>query len=75
MSVHTDDTSTTAPATLPELATRDEVAAYIRMSARYVARQTADGHLACVRLGRAVRYRREDVDTWLARRVSGGAGR
>jgi excisionase family DNA binding protein len=59
--------------TLPDLATRSEVAAYIRMSTRYVLSETTAGRLPAVKLGRSVRYRRADVDRWLTRHLTAGA--
>jgi excisionase family DNA binding protein len=60
----------TAPKTradeLPDLATRAEVSAYTRVAMSTLARWAMeDRGPKFVRLGRAVRYRREDVIAWV----------
>ncbi|TQL87236.1 excisionase family DNA binding protein [Microbacterium saperdae] len=52
---------------LPELATRPQVAAYTQTSVPTLARWAAEGQGPKVtKLGGVVRYRREDVLTWIA---------
>lgn len=62
----------------PDLLTRPEAAAYLRMSVRSLARRSLgfDGP-PLVRLGRRVFYLRSDLDRWLAQRrdVLGGPHR
>jgi excisionase family DNA binding protein len=50
------------------LLTIDEAAKRIRMSARHVRREIADGRIAYHRLGRAIRLHVTDVDAYLASR-------
>lgn len=57
----------TAFGDLPDLATRAQVAEYTQTSVATLARWAMEGvGPAFVRLGSAVRYRREDVLAWLA---------
>lgn len=52
------------------LLTVDEVAEATRMSVKFVRRATSSGDLSSVRLGRAVRVRREDLVSYIAQHVS-----
>lgn len=72
------------PATAaPELFDERETASYIRMSVAYLRADRQRGHVGgrtpgppFLKLGRAVRYLREDLDRWLAeRRVDHAARR
>jgi hypothetical protein len=64
----------------PELLRDEEAGAYISMSAAYLRADRCRGHVggstpgpAFLRMGRTIRYRREDLDAWLAeRRVDRG---
>lgn len=58
--------SRTVSGDLPELATRSQVADYVQTSIPTLARwaQVGDGP-KILRIGRSVRYRREDVLSWL----------
>jgi predicted DNA-binding transcriptional regulator AlpA len=66
---------TPRPATQrPELLDEREAAAYIGFSAAYLRADRYRGHVgahtpgpAYLRLGRTIRYRREDLDAWLAK--------
>lgn len=53
--------ATQAPNVLPELLTRDEAAALLRCHPITLQRRTQARDIACVKQGRSVRYRREDV--------------
>lgn len=65
----TVDSSTTE---LPDFATREEVAAYLRVSIPTLARWAMDREgPPFYRLGRAVRYQREELLKWVA--TQGGA--
>lgn len=51
---------------LPALFTADETAAYVRMSRRWVYRAVSAGEFpAPVKIGRATRWRRSDLDQWV----------
>jgi hypothetical protein len=59
----------------PELLDEPAAASYISMSVAYLRADRSRGHVAgstpgpaYLRLGRAIRYRRDDLDTWLAAR-------
>lgn len=55
------------PQTLPELATRAEVAEYTNLSIATLARWAGEGKGPKVtKLGSAVRYVRADVEAWIA---------
>lgn len=61
------DQDRTAFGELPELATRDQVAAYTQTSRPTLARWAAEGKgPKWVRLGGRVRYRKADVLEWVA---------
>jgi helix-turn-helix protein len=57
----------------PELLDEREAAAYVRMSLAYLRADRTRGHVAgrtpgpaFLKIGRSVRYRRDDLDSWLA---------
>jgi excisionase family DNA binding protein len=52
-----------------EILTIDEVAAYLRASKRTVYRLAASGRLPAFKLGGTWRFRREDLDKWIASRI------
>lgn len=54
------------------LLTADEVAALLQLRPSWVQEQTRRGNVPCVRLGRFVRYREEEIREWIARRASTG---
>ena len=54
------------------LMTRPEVARYMSVSERTIWALTTSGALKHIRIGRAVRYRRADVDRFLERHTRGG---
>jgi len=63
----------TTPA--PELLDERAAASYIAMSVAYLRADRCRGHVggttagpAYLRLGRTIRYRRDDLDTWLSER-------
>lgn len=64
---HTPDTP--PPITADALLTTTEVAQLLRVSRTFVYTETREGALPAIRLGRAVRYRRSDVDNYLAQRA------
>lgn len=51
------------------LMTVRDVAAFLQMSTRYVYKLEASGELLCVRFGAAVRFRPEDVRTYVERQA------
>ncbi|RCX08644.1 AlpA family transcriptional regulator [Extensimonas vulgaris] len=52
-----------------EILTIDEVAAYLKAGKRTVYRLAADGKLAAFKLGGTWRFRRGDLDKWIASRI------
>jgi excisionase family DNA binding protein len=58
--------TTAAEVVRSEILTVGEAAEYLRMSSHWVYKRTADGSLPCLRVGRAVRFRRSDLDSWLS---------
>jgi excisionase family DNA binding protein len=58
---------------MDDLLTAAEVAEQARVSQSYVRQLAARGDLACYRLGRALRFRRADVDDYLERHRHAGA--
>ncbi len=66
-------TTTRQTTTPPELLDERAAAQYISMSVAYLRADRSRGHLrgttpgpAFLRLGRTIRYRRDDLDAWLA---------
>lgn len=59
-------TESPRPSEVPLLTTA-EVAQLLRVSRTFVYTETREGHLPAIRLGRAVRYRRSDVEHYLQR--------
>ena len=53
------------------LMTAGEVASYLRCSISTVRRLTRRGELPHYRLGKIVRFRRDEIDAWLAGRHEG----
>jgi len=64
-----------APAAIGERASRlleaEEVADYLGMRTDWVYREVRAGRLPHIRLGRAVRFRRESIEAWLESRERG----
>jgi excisionase family DNA binding protein len=54
---------------LDEILTIDEVAAYLKAGKRTVYRLTAIGKLPAFKLGGTWRFRRSDLDQWIASRI------
>ncbi|MGU5805499.1 methylation-associated defense system helix-turn-helix domain-containing protein MAD1 [Aeromonas veronii] len=52
-----------------EILTIDEVAAYLKASKRTVYRLAASGKLPAFKLGGTWRFRRGDLDQWIANRI------
>ena len=52
------------------LLTTQQAAEYFQVCERTVARMAARGELAAVRIGRCLRFRREDLDRFAAERAS-----
>ena len=52
-----------------EILTLDEVAVYLRTRKRTLYRLTAGGQLPGFKLGGAWRFRRSDLDAWIAERL------
>lgn len=55
---------------LDEILKIDEVAAYLKASKRTVYRLAASGKLPAFKLGGTWRFRRGDLDQWIASRIS-----
>lgn len=56
-----------------EILTIDEVAAYLKASKRTVYRLAAIGELPAFKLGGTWRFRRGDLDQWIASRIGKAA--
>jgi len=54
-----------------EVMTVSEVAEYLRVNPQTVYRKAKSGQLPAVRIGRAIRFRRVELDAWLAARTDG----
>jgi len=52
----------------------DDVAEYLGMRTDWVYREVRAGRLPHIRLGRAVRFRRESIEAWLESRERGSPG-
>lgn len=52
--------------------TREEAAAHLRISTRYLGQETAAGRILAVRIGRRVTYLLEDLDEYAERRRGPG---
>ncbi|MGY0652657.1 methylation-associated defense system helix-turn-helix domain-containing protein MAD1 [Luteimonas sp. A537] len=52
-----------------EILTIDEVAAYLKAGKRTVYRLAAGGKLPAFKLGGTWRFRRDDLDEWIASRI------
>lgn len=57
-----------------DLLTRGEAAAYLNVSEQTLASWACTGryNLRLIRVGRLIRYRRSDLDTWLDKRSTSG---
>lgn len=55
-----------------EILTLDEVAIYLKAGKRTVYRLAAEGKLPAFKLGGTWRFRRSDLDQWIASRISKG---
>lgn len=55
-----------------EILTIDEVAAYLKAGKRTVYRLAASGKLPAFKLGGTWRFRRSNLDQWIASRISKG---
>jgi excisionase family DNA binding protein len=53
------------PRALPALMKAQEAADYLSMSEEWIRQRGRDGTLPTVKLGRATRFRRSDLDEWL----------
>lgn len=53
----------------------DDVAEYLGMRTDWVYREVRAGRLPHIRLGRAVRFRRESIEAWLEARERGAPSR
>jgi excisionase family DNA binding protein len=56
----------------PDILTVAELAEWLRVTEKTVYRMTQRGELPHVRVGRAVRYRRQDIEAYLERQVRHG---
>jgi excisionase family DNA binding protein len=55
--------------------TTDEVLAYLKVTPRTIYRLIRSGELPAMRVGRQWRFRRADLDAWLARQAHLGQSR
>lgn len=62
-----------APLAGSRLLEADDVAEYLGMRTDWVYREVRAGRLPHIRLGRAVRFRRESIDAWLEARERAGS--
>jgi excisionase family DNA binding protein len=49
---------------------KSQVAEFLQISERQIDYLRQDGELVCVKIGRSVRFRQEDVEDFLQRRVT-----
>lgn len=68
------ETTTLAPEQPPLLLTLGEVAGHLRCTRRTVERQVAARHLRVVKVGRAVRVERVELERYLGALRAGGDG-
>jgi len=59
----------------PRLLEAEDVANYLGMRTDWVYREVRAGRLPHIRLGRAVRFRRESIDAWIESRERGASTR
>lgn len=57
-----------------EILTLDEVAAYLKAGKRTVYRLAAEGKLPAFKLGGSWRFRRSDLDAWIAASLAERSG-
>ena len=57
---------------LPSFLTTEEVLGCLKVTPRTIYRLIREGDLPAVRVGRQWRFRREDLENWLAARVASG---
>ncbi|MBA4107077.1 MAG: DNA-binding protein [Pirellula sp.] len=57
---------------MSSLLTRPEAAAYLRWSIRQIDAKAAAGEIPKVKLGRSVRFRKEDLDAYIERHLPEG---
>ena len=50
---------------LPDIMTVSEVAEYLRVNPQTIYRKAKAGELPVVRIGRAIRFRRSELEAWL----------
>jgi excisionase family DNA binding protein len=55
----------------PKYMTTKEAARYLRVSRNWLYLRASDRTVPCVRLGRLVRFLKEDLDRWAASTVTG----
>ena len=58
----------------PGLLTPEQTARFLAISPRKLHSMTQAKELPCIRMGRALRYRRCDLDTWLAKLAAESVG-
>src|SRR5215510_9348336 len=56
----------------PTFLTTDDVLAYLQVNLRTIYRLVKAGKIPAVRVGRQWRFRKKDIDAWLAGRRGGG---
>lgn len=54
-----------------QLLTIDEAAEYLRFSVSWVKKKTREKQIRCVKFGRHVRYRQQDLDSFVDQRAMG----
>lgn len=53
-----------------DLLTPEEAAGRLKISTRTLRRLARRGEIAVVRIGRAIRFRGQDIDAWIVRNVA-----
>ena len=57
---------TATTTTTPELLAVPEASEYLNVSERFIRRMVSEGRVPIVKLGKLVRFRRADLDTYIA---------
>ncbi len=58
-----------------DILTLDEVAAYLKAGKRTIYRLVADGKIPAFKLGSTWRFRKQDIDSWIAAQSKNPEGR
>ena len=58
-----------------EILTLDEVAVYLKAGKRTIYRLAAENKIPAFKLGATWRFRKQDIDSWIAAQTTDGEGR